>query len=266
VTRNGRSTVTSAVEGGREGQALEIGRDIWLANIFGRDVFKVTVPRGADGAPVFALAERGTAFYYARVPTDRIDQVRALTAAGFYLVDTALTLEQPAPSVRQWSEQPRVVVRDGRAADYDAVLRIAGSCFRYSRFHLDPHITAGVANAVKREWVRSYIHRQRGERLLVADVDGMAAGFLAVLAANEKGQAVRVIDLIGVDENCQGHGVGRALVEFFVREYGRQGQLLRVGTQSANIPSLRLYEATGFRMAASAYTLHAQVKDGKVLR
>jgi hypothetical protein len=32
---------------------------------------------------------------------------------------------------------------------------------------------------------------------------------------------------------------------------------MRVGTQIANIPSLRLYERLGFTMAESAYVLHA---------
>jgi ribosomal protein S18 acetylase RimI-like enzyme len=259
-------TRPAAPRAARGGLVLE--PDAWLAGIFGHPVFKVVVPdrdkawRPADG---LALPEEGTAFYYARVPTARVDQVRGLCAAGFTPVDVGITLERAGPPDSGAGAGPGVVVRDLRPADVAPVLEIAVSCFVYSRFHLDPHIPAGVADAVKREWVRSYVHNRRGERLLVAEADGRAVGFLAVLAATEQGRPLRVIDLIGVARDFQGRGVGRGLVEFFVREYGGRG-LLRVGTQAANLPSLRLYEQARFRVAATAYTLHAHVRDGKVLR
>jgi len=51
-------------------------------------------------------------------------------------------------------------------------LDIAESAFVYSRFHLDPLVPKELANRVKREWIANYVRRQRGERLLVAEVDG----------------------------------------------------------------------------------------------
>jgi ribosomal protein S18 acetylase RimI-like enzyme len=149
-----------------------------------------------------------------------------------------------------------VVVQDILPAYYDAVLRIAASSFVYSRFHLDPAIPKETAHKVKRAWVNSYIHKMRGERLLVALLDGKPVGFLAVLATPEPG---RVIDLIGVDRAYQGRGVGRALVSFFIADSADRYPLLRVGTQVANVPSMRLYESLGFRIDETAYVLHAHV-------
>ena len=101
---------------------------------------------------------------------------------------------------------------------------------------------------------------------MVAEWDGVPVGFLAVLAAEVKGCSCRVIDLIGVSNSHQGRGGGRELVDYFRQLYAGKCDLLRVGTQVANIPSARLYERCGFRLAESAYVLHAHVKDGKLLR
>jgi ribosomal protein S18 acetylase RimI-like enzyme len=155
-----------------------------------------------------------------------------------------------------------LLVREVEPDDYAAVLDIAGCCFRYSRFHLDAVFPAAVAHAIKRAWIQSYVDRQRGEQLLVALVNGKPAGFLAVLEATVEGQACRVIDLIGVAQTYQGRGVGRALVGCFLEDCAHRGLGARVGTQAANIPSLRLYESLGFRVCETAYVLHAHVGGG----
>jgi GNAT superfamily N-acetyltransferase len=158
-----------------------------------------------------------------------------------------------------------VMIQDIEPIYYDTVLDIAGSCFVYSRFHLDPAIPDRLAHAVKRAWVQSYIEGNRGERLLVALLDGQPAGFLAVLQTTVQGEPCRVIDLIGVHHRYQGKGVGKALVAFLIKESGGRYSALRVGTQVANIPSLRLYESLGFRLQDATYVLHAHVGEGKAL-
>lgn len=250
----------------RTAAALRLDADAWLAGLFGHPVFRVAPLRVVPARPLDLLRELETreAFCYTRVPTDRPDLVGVLVAAGFHIVDVGLTLER-GPAVRSTGEAP-CVVRDFAPADIDRVLEIAATCFRYSRFHLDPLMPEGLADAIKREWVRNYARGVRGERLLVAERDGQVIGFLAVLAATSEGHRARVIDLVGVDAGCQKQGAGRSLVEAFVQRCGPGSDVLRVGTQAANVPSLRLYEACGFRMAASAYVLHAHVKEGQVLR
>jgi ribosomal protein S18 acetylase RimI-like enzyme len=159
-----------------------------------------------------------------------------------------------------------VVVQEVPPVHHCAVLDIAGSCFVYSRFHLDPKIAPETAHAIKRAWVRSYLEKTRGEQLLVALRDGKPVGFLAVLATTAHGEPCRVIDLIGVDQAYQGHGVGRALVGHFLAESVGRCAILQVGTQAANIPSLRLYESLGFRVCKTAYVLHAHVgEEGTLL-
>jgi len=246
-----------------ESQPVTVDADAWLASIFRRPVFKVSFPAAPEiAAPltresVFQQAK--PAFYYAKVPTRRVTQVSALTRLGFSVVDVNVTLERPASASLPEGQRRIVTVRDSAPAQREAILAIAESCFVYSRFHLDPQIPNDVANAIKRAWVDSYCTGQRGDRLLVAEIAGIPVGFLAGIRANVGEHRARVIDLVGVHRSYQGRGVGLALVEYFIRLSGSDVDVLRVGTQAANVPSISLYEKCGFRVAETTYVLHAHV-------
>lgn len=253
---------------------MRIEPDAWLARIFDCPVFKVLLPAqpeegvipGISPEVLRASAQDKTAFYYAKVPTVRVGLVQVLTAAGFTVVDVNVTFEREPGEQPDWTGGRNVIVRDVLPKEHECVLDIAATCFVYSRFHLDPQIPKELANAVKREWVNSYCHKRRGERLLVAELDGRPVGFNAVLTTTLDGLSVRVIDLIGVASAYQGSGVGKSLVRHFIHDSVGKYERLRVGTQAANLPSMRLYEGCGFRVAETVYVLHAHVRDGEIRR
>jgi ribosomal protein S18 acetylase RimI-like enzyme len=141
-------------------------------------------------------------------------------------------------------------------------LEIARSCFRYSRFHLDL-VSPSIANQIKHDWIQNYIRHQRGERLFVALLGGRPAGFLAVIATEMDNRRVCTIDLIGVSRNFQRRGIGQALTAFFIRHYRERAECLQVGTQAANIPSMRLYQKLGFYISQTQYVMHGHFnRDG----
>jgi ribosomal protein S18 acetylase RimI-like enzyme len=250
---------------------MYIEPDVWLADILGRDVYRLVCSNdhNADSEAVREVitgARGRSAFYYAKVPTQRVNQVRALCGGGFSVVDVQVTFERAPDGLAGHWTRPGLHVRDITHPDHADVLDIAGNCFRYSRFHLDPFFSPEQANLIKREWVRNCILGQRGERVLVAEMDRVPVGFLAVLAADVNGRSCRVIDLIGVSAATQGRGVGTELVKAFTSAYAGRCEVLRVGTQVANVASVRLYEGCGFRLLESAYVLHAHINERKILR
>lgn len=218
-------------------------RDTWLTDTLGYPVYRVT-----DEGDVPSAA--GRSLTYAKIRVEDVDAVRRLTELGFAVVDVNVTLSrapEPTPAL-----EPEPTVETARPEHYAALLDVAGSCFRTSRFHLDPAIDDELANRVKREWIRSYVEGRRGVELLAALVDGSPAGFLAVLEQD----GLRTIDLVGVSLSHQGRGVGTALVAAFIARHGLSARELRVGTQIANVPSLRLYARAGFSIASASYVLH----------
>jgi ribosomal protein S18 acetylase RimI-like enzyme len=237
-------------------------RDDWLSVVLERDVFRVD-DSAADGTALRRqIADQSGAFYFAKVATTDVDRLRTLRMLGFDVVDVNLTFAASALAIVAAADAATgVEVTAAQEAQRAAVLDIAGSCFRYSRFHLDPQVGTAAAHAVKREWIRSYFEGRRGDRLFVASVDGRPAGFLAALTQSSGRRQSAVIDLIGVAADRQRSGVGRALVRAFARHYGGDTELI-VGTQAANIPSIRMYEGLGFRAIASAYVLHRHASAG----
>ena len=68
-----------------------------------------------------------------------------------------------------------------------------------------------------------------------------------------------VVDLIGIDYAWQGQGIGRNMLLFAAFHGigdGRSPTQMKVGTQAANIHSVRLYESLGFRLASAKLIMH----------
>lgn len=240
---------------------MKFARDAWLSEVFGYDVFKLNLESDEilDSKSIFPKELPKCAFYYAKVPATAVSQVGDLTNAGFRVIDVNVTFEREPENI---TTNENIIVRDVKPEDEIDVLNIAETSFVYSRFHLDPLVSKELADKIKREWIVNYIRKQRGERLLVAEVDGKPAGFLALFVTNEK---VGVIDLIGVDKNMQGQGIGKKLVQFHIRDAVKKYSNLLVGTQIANIPSMRLYQTCGYEISNSSYVLHAHVNEGKII-
>lgn len=246
---------------------MEIREDDWLSARLGRPVFTLTgFESGADPDAIRGHANvHPAATYQLRLPTGRVDLVHLAGQAGLRVVSTGVTLTRLAPAApangpADRSPEP-VEVRDLDERSDTGVLAIAETCFRTSRFHLDPAIPIGVANGVKREWVSSYFRGERGEGLLVASRAREPVGFLGVLSGGSDGERVRSIDLIGVARGEQRRGAGSALVERFLEQSRDRCDRVEVGTQTANEPAIRFYERLGFVVARTYYDLHLHVGD-----
>lgn len=225
---------------------MTIAEDAFLTGVVGRPVLRV----GPDATPAEVAAHAAAhpgATYYTRVGTADTPRVAALTDVGMRVVDCGVTLERPPG--------PRPMPPDIETAGpgcADEVARIGGSAFGMSRFHLDPGMRPGEADAIKRAWARNCATGERGVGTIVARAGGRVAGFLSVVATGD----ARVIDLVAVDAAHRGAGLGRRLVEGFIARWSDAGLTLRVGTQAANTASLRLYESCGFRVAGTSYAMH----------
>ena len=266
------------IQGAQETGAVHAVEDAWLAAVCGYPVFAIEdLPGAGDRGPAWVppgsalattivdgimthAADHAGALYYAKVPTHRVDVVRALGCAGLYVVDVGLTFARAAAS--PLPEPPAgsaITVMPAVAGHHPDCLRLAGQAFDRSRFHLDPEMPRAVADRIKQAWITSYVERRRGEELLVALLEGHVVGFLAVLAARFRGAPSRVIDLLAVDPRRRGRGIGQALVRAFAERHAPRATHLVVGTQAANIPSIRLYEKLGFSVASSTHVLHMHV-------
>lgn len=257
---------------------VNIREDCWLSSVLGCNVFQVDAgeiekkhreDRGSIVDPIRShIAGQSLAMYYTKVDSADVDLVRRLASEGFSAVDVNVTLgldKSSSSDICAAGTRSVCSISEIGSEQHRDVLDIASSCFRYSRFHLDPLIPDEIANQVKREWVQNYILGKRGEQLFVASVDSRPAGFLAVLVAKVNGKKAGVIDLIGVGRQFQRRGIGQALVDHFFAEYRGKVDSFFVGTQIANTPSLRMYQKLGFSIIKAAYVMHLHVRAGTVV-
>ena len=240
--------------------------DDWLASLMHIPVYRVevTTAEALDTVQSMPVPADGRVFFYTKIPVENVNQTMALTKAGFNIVDVNVQFER-LPSKMPAVISQNMMIRQASPSDEYTVLNIAGSCFRYSRFHLDPLINHSLANTIKQEWIASYINKTRGVRLLVAEIEGVVVGFLAVLIDNSRRETA-IVDLIGVDPSWQGRSVGQELINYLIMDSIDKYACIRVGTQIANIPSLRLYEKCGFHVASAAYVLHAHFSTEQIIQ
>lgn len=222
--------------------------DPFLAAILQRPAFHASVSK-LD----LALFSSGDfSFIDAKVPSYDTAACALLETAGFHLIDTNVQLDCDISS--PWPLEKNSVaacVRFATPADKARIEHIASSSFTFSRFHLDPRISTAAANKIKSQWAGNFFSGKRGHWMVVAESAGEPAAFLQLL---QKDDAI-IIDLIGVASAHQRCGLGSAMIRFAMRECAPASRMI-VGTQISNVPSLRTYEALGFRVCSSSYIFH----------
>lgn len=230
---------------------IDVRPDTWLASILGCDTYRVSFPDTSSREAGFpTVLKEGTVFAYAKVDPSDLVGIATLEDGGFRLVDTNITFDKQISSARP---QPagHCSVRFARPEDEELTVELARRSFRYSRFHLDPQVSPAKADEIKAEWVRNYFLGQRGDAMVIAEVDGAIAGFIQLLKQND----TLVIDLIAVDDAHRRKSIASDMIAFAETEIENCTKLV-VGTQLANVPSMRMYEKSGFRIAGASYVFH----------
>jgi L-amino acid N-acyltransferase YncA len=139
-----------------------------------------------------------------------------------------------------------VSIRPASTADIPAVTAIYGHSVQTgtASFELEPPTEAEMAR-------RMQALLDGGYPYIAAEIDGTLAGY-AYAGSYRPRPAYRysVEDSIYIDPTAQRRGVGRALLLRLIEECERRGfrQMIAVIGDSAQVPSIELHRAAGFRM------------------
>jgi hypothetical protein len=236
-----------------------IGRLTWDSDIFGFGVAdyeppaETEVESGLLADRLAAWEERNAVnLVSCRVSAASAALADRLSAAGFRFLE--LQLRATLPRLRDATlRPPRLTVRAPAPEDGRRLIEIAGTAFRFGRYHADPRFPRALADRRYRVWVEGALADPSGQtRLFVTGPVGQPVGFIHVVIA-ERAADLR---LAGVDPDH----AGIAGPELFL---GALKQLAAGGVErvtarlsAANTSALNLYASMSFRFHEPQLVFH----------
>lgn len=243
----------------------------WDSAFFGRRIARLhggrLDPEAWAEAHAWSREQAIDCLYFLADPVDPITAPLA-EQAGFRLVDLRVTLDGepgPAPAVPAGGTPRLVAPRGGRRAraapaapparirpaetgDVPALRRIAAVSHRDSRFYYDPHFERARCDELYATWIEKSCQGEAAA-VLVAEVEGRAAGYITCLLEPAAGSAAGLcgrIGLFAVAAAAQGRGVGSLLIDEALAWLAARGAgRVSVVTQGRNQRAQRIYQKSG---------------------
>ncbi|MDD2628284.1 MAG: GNAT family N-acetyltransferase [Clostridia bacterium] len=140
-----------------------------------------------------------------------------------------------------------VLVENNLKTD-EQMLKIAEKAFRYSRFYNDSKLDLSKSKKVYYNWLKNAFEKQE-KHICSYREKNKTLGFLLFSFENDKKEAI--IELIAVDDEYSGKGVGKKLMEAFESySYKNGAEILKVGTQLNNITAQNFYISCKYKIAS----------------
>jgi len=180
----------------------------------------------------------------------------AITKAGGVLADVLLTFHRNVKDFFMMDVQNSLVqVRDAQESDEHTIVKIARNAFRTSHFYSDPKLPTYLSDELYAKWSSNSL-KDLSNKVLVAEKNNSVIGFIILSTKTLEDVPYGVIDLIAVDPNERGLGIGKLLLLKALSWFSSKVSSVYVGTQANNIPAVRLYEGNGFKLVEAEATLH----------
>jgi dTDP-4-amino-4,6-dideoxy-D-galactose acyltransferase len=178
------------------------------------------------------------------------ETMRVASQHGFRFVDGRVTLEANARPTETPSGVRLAGVRLANDADLPELCRIAGTSHRNTRFYTDGGFAPEACDRLYQLWITNGL---RDGAVFVVDCPDGLAGYISISASDGVGH----ISLIAVDAASRRGGLASRLMQAASGWFLAKGvERIRVPTQIANVPALRLYEAHGFKVSAIQFWYH----------
>jgi len=217
-------------------------------------VARVTTATAASGAEFRALheavAQRLPAFgvdqILRRVDLDGFEEIWALEANGFRLMDIGLLFERRFDGAVRSPESDDVIVRPSTEEDLS---RMAAPIVQQpwgSRYEADPAYRAEDVRELRLKWLWNS-HRGRADAMFVGVVDGAPAGYVTcrLIQSAAKGE----IELVGTLPGFRGRGVAQRILSHALAWFSTRTAVVSVRTQATNYAAANLYTRAGFALA-----------------
>ncbi|AHF75405.1 TDP-fucosamine acetyltransferase [Sodalis praecaptivus] len=234
----------------------------WESEFFGRRLGRVVFDDAAPRLTPSALT--GFALVQAKVAAQATAQMDALSAIGFRPVEGEMDCCYTLPAcaggapVAGAAALPAAEMRLAGEADISALRALAAQTLVQSRFRA-PWFSDEERQRFYAQWVANAVRGSFDHLCLVAQGPDGISGLVTLRDIG--GQAAR-IGLLAVSPAARGRGTGKLLCRAALGWCRSRGfRQLWVATQTANLPALRLYLASGARVVHAAHWLYRGPHD-----
>jgi GNAT superfamily N-acetyltransferase len=198
---------------------------------------------------------------YLLADAEDADTSRVAAESAFRIVDGRVVVRRALEGLGEphLSGVAGMEVREAVEADLGHLREIASVSHHGSRFFFDTGFPDARCAALYEAWIdRGFVDPDRN--LWVATLEGVPAGYHVIGPAGPDG--IRRLELLAVDPNRHGRGIGTALI------LSTMGALRSEGADETwtilsprNVPSIRLHERVGF-LTESVQVWHHKWYDG----
>lgn len=132
----------------------------------------------------------------------------------------------------------------------DQLNKLAILSGQYSRFNTDSNFTKSDFEKLYIAWMKNSLNKTFAKEVLVYD------GEVGMVTLSEKDNRAD-IGLIAVENNSQGKGIGKSLMESAEKWFANHKyNTIQVITQGDNSPAKKLYESCGYSIEKTEYVYH----------
>jgi len=136
---------------------------------------------------------------------------------------------------------------------YSDLLRLVFLSGKYSRFNRDVKFENQEFEKLYTEWIRLSLNNPTKSQIIVKFIEGKLAGFLSFSIKD----ITTKIELIAVDEDFQGKGIGSTLIgQVESIAASLLCEKIEVVTQGLNSSAIHLYEKNNFTCINKTYIYH----------
>lgn len=191
------------------------------------------------------LVKKKVKYAVIRIPGSDYPTVQLLEENNFKIVDCLVEMSLDLAKIK---EVVPPNIRIASKNDMKKIEEIAAESFQDTRFFHDKFIPKKAAKKIYSEWAKNSILGKAADRVIVWESDGNIEGFATI-------QKNGHIPLVAVAKGAQGKGIGKDLCMGAIticREFGVKRAVIE--TQTNNIPAMRAYITTGFKIVNSYFT------------
>jgi dTDP-4-amino-4,6-dideoxy-D-galactose acyltransferase len=139
------------------------------------------------------------------------------------------------------------------AIDKSKIYDLAYESGKFSRFNLDKKFTKSEFTKLYRKWVNNSFERLNADNILVYIKDEHISGFVTYKITGN----TAVIGLIGVNQLCQGKGIGSKLIKSVENILNKEKVIeLIIPTQLKNTQACNFYNKMGYKIIDKLIVKH----------